>query len=533
MNDHEPPRISSRDSLDEERVDFRHYLGALQRSRWLILGIVFVITAVVVVVSLVLPKTYDATASVVLQVDSRGEPVDAESVRRRLATIQTVATGAQVLDEAADDVEGESSDSIGAEIEVSVDPEANIIYITASDQDAERAAGIANAVADALLKIQSDLEEQRLGAAREALQAEIQELESIGTEDTAGQVQALREELGQLIVRGALTGFELQIAEPADEPASAATPRPARNTVLALFASLFLGILVALLRDQFSPRISSARELSRLTGLPVLAGVPYSHGRFRRRRGLTTAIEHGSYQTLAANLQLVRPPGDPRLILITSAVHAEGKSTVTARLGRALAEGGHRTLLVSVDMRWPTLHGHFRLSPRPGLSDALELAERSGVTDHLLPAVVKSVPISGQDRGASSTLDVLTAGGQRDDPGRLLSSDSAVAFFDRLRRFDYRYVLLDAPPLLGIADAPAVARAADDALVVAKLDRVTVDNVTDMTETLGRLEVDLLGVVVIGARVEGSAYYISGRRSRVEDPVVGSPAGEGERSARD
>jgi Mrp family chromosome partitioning ATPase len=294
--------------------------------------------------------------------------------------------------------------------------------------------------------------------------------------------------------------------------------------VLAIFASLFLGILIALLREQFSPRVSNAREIGRLTGLPVLAGIPYSRARMRRRRGLTAAIERGSYQTLAANLQLLRPPGESRLILVTSAVHAEGKSTVTARLGRALAEGGHRTLLVSVDMRWPTLHGHFRLSPRPGLSDVLELAKRSGVTDHLLPAIVKSVPVPGQNSGQASTLDVLTAGNQLDDPGPLLSSDSALAFFQTMRHFGYRYVLFDAPPMLGIADAPAVARAADDALVVAKLDRLGVDNVTDMQDSLARLDVDLLGLVVIGARVEGSEYYISGRRSKSKDPVVGPPA---------
>ena len=525
MSDNDRTRTSDRGSFDEERIDFRHYLGAISRSKWLILLLVVVISGVVLAASLLLPKTYDATATVVLQeVEARGEPSDAESVRRRLATIQTVATGAAVREAAAEEV-GSSSEAISSAIEVSVDPEANVIYITGSDEDPEVAQGIANGVADALLAVQGDLEGERLRAARAELQSQIEDLEGAGTPDAQAQVQALRDELSGLIVQEALTGFELQLAEPADVPTEAASPRPARNTVLAVFAALFVGILVALLRDQLSPRMSGAREVGRLTGLPVLAGVPYARGRLRGRRGMNAAVERGSYQTLAANLQLLRPPGEPRLILITSAVHAEGKSTVTARLGRALAEGGHRTLLVSVDMRWPTLHGHFRLAPRPGLSDALELARRSGVTDHLLPAVAKPIAIPGQDSGQPSPLDVLTAGGQREDPGPLLSSDFALDFFESMKRSDYRYILLDAPPMLGIADAPAVARAADDALIVAKLDRLSVENVADLQDGLSRLDVDLLGLVVIGARMEGSEYYISGRRSKVEDPVVAAPSG--------
>jgi Mrp family chromosome partitioning ATPase len=120
---------------------------------------------------------------------------------------------------------------------------------------------------------------------------------------------------------------------------------------------------------------------------------------------------------------------------------------------------------------------------------------------------------------------VLTAGATQHDPGRQLSSESALEFFNSLRETDYRYILLDAPPLLGIADVFSIARAADSALLVARLDRLTVDNLSDMQDLLGRLDVDLLGAVVIGARIQGSAYYVSGRRAKVEEPVVSAPAG--------
>ena len=186
------------------------------------------ITGIVLAASLLLPKSYDATATVVLQeVDTRGvEPQDPESIRRRLATIQTVATGAAVLDRAAEQAEGASSDTIAESLEISVDPEANVIYITASSGDPQEAADTANAVTEALLEVQGELEGARLAAAREELLAQIEELSGDTSANAEAQLNTLRDELSGLIVREALTGFELQVAEEADTPTERGEPAP-------------------------------------------------------------------------------------------------------------------------------------------------------------------------------------------------------------------------------------------------------------------------------------------------------------------
>ena len=78
-------------------------------------------------------------------------------------------------------------------------------------------------------------------------------------------------------------------------------------------------------------------------------------------------------------------------------------------------------------------------------------------------------------------------------------------------------MIVDAPPLLGIADTPALARCADSLLYIARLDRLTVDNVMDARDTLDRLDIDLVGLVVIGARSEASPYYVGLRAPVLED----------------
>src|SRR6476659_4374833 len=103
------------------------------------------------------------------------------------------------------------------------------------------------------------------------------------------------------------------------------------------------------------PGASTPAGMSRLLGAIVLAGIPYVGRGLRRNQEVMSAIEHESYETLRASIHLALPPVGQQVILITSAVHAEGKTTVSARLARLLAEAGHRTLVISGDLRWPEL----------------------------------------------------------------------------------------------------------------------------------------------------------------------------------
>lgn len=345
-----------------------------------------------------------------------------------------------------------------------------------------------------------------------------------GQAQSGGEIQAINDRINDLRVQEASAGSDLQLAEEATPPDSPASPRPLRNAVLAFFASLFLAILFSLGRDQLRPVINSPRDLSRLFGRPVIGAVPYLPRRLSRSRRAISAVEHEAYQNLRSAVQIALPPRRERahLVLVTSAVHAEGKTTVTSRLGRGLAQAGHRTLLISSDLRWPGLQDQFDLPLVPGLTDALRLIERSGNPDYVVQATIHSIPVEGGGQGSGSNLDVLTSGTKPSDPARMLASEAMRSLVDRATRLDYSYVLLDAPPALGLADVQGLSALTDQAIIVARLDRVTFDQAVEMQELIERFNLDPLGLVVIGAKVDVSPYYLADRPPVIVEPVEAS-----------
>jgi capsular exopolysaccharide synthesis family protein len=502
------PRPYRRESIAEQPIEVRRHLDALRRSRKLILAIVVAFTGTVFALSWFLPETYRAQARIVMQ-DTPGllRSSDADSLQRRLETIETLLTTPAVLRQAAGLV-GESEERLEDKVSASADSNANIINVAATDRQASNAAAIANAVANVFLEEQADVERERLQRARSSLFLALSDV--IDRPDAAVQEQAIREQLSELRVSEAAAGSELQLAQPASVPSDPHTPRPVRNTILALFASIFLGVLVAIGRDQLVPRVGGPRELSRLTDLPVLIGIPYVRRRLKSLKKLS-AIEHEAYQTLQATIRFQLPSERQHVILVTSALEQEGKTKVTASLGRALARAGQKTLLISADMRGPRLHEVFDSEQSPGFSELLAiLAHDPGASPRdLLEDLVRV------QRNAN--LHVLPSGARPSNPAQLLSGDALGRVFDAVYTMDYGYVVVDGPPLLGLADSHLLAQRVEDLLMVARLDRLTVDNVIEMRELFDRMDVNPLGVVVIGAQRGVSPSYLSSSPRAVED----------------
>src|ERR1700754_4478862 len=142
----DPPELlprtpSSRRSANEEPIEVRRYIDAIRRARWLIFGITVILTGVVVGVSLSVPNRYEAEASIVKQIDSGPfESQDVAVVTRELNTIGQLLTTSNVLDAAARQLPGETGDTLAEKVKSSVDPEANLIFVTASGGAAGRAA---------------------------------------------------------------------------------------------------------------------------------------------------------------------------------------------------------------------------------------------------------------------------------------------------------------------------------------------------------------------------------------------------------
>jgi capsular polysaccharide biosynthesis protein/MinD-like ATPase involved in chromosome partitioning or flagellar assembly len=497
----------------EETVDVRRYIDALRGASRFIAVLAIAATLTTVLISMALPEHFTAIARLVFEETGGTDgTTNIDGVARELATTDRLLTTPQVLQRATRAVPRSTRDELARTIESTVSDNTNIIDIQATDNRPERAAAIANAVAEAFIAERTQIDRARLGRARQGLLAEIETLQ--GSPSAGVQISAIRQRISELTVALASAGSEFQIAERAEAASEPASPRPLRNGVLALVAALFLGVLLALGRDLLVPRVGGARDLSRLTRLTVLAGIPYVRSLLGRRSRYASAAEDEGYQTLRAWVELELSADQTRIILLTSAVHSEGKTTATARLGQALAEAGYGVLLVSGDLRRPTLHQIFDVELGIGVADVIEQGSpRSSRQQSALikRAVVQLSPAKSGPRGRGQ-LSLMTSGTVSDDAIRALNTETVHGFFDRLRQLGFDYVLVDGPPLLGIADSTVLAQEADDLLVVARLDRVTVENAIDLREMLGRLNTATLGLIVIGTPSETSPYYLPRRK---------------------
>ena len=491
----------------DEPVEVGRYLDALKRSRWLIAVIVASLTVAVLVISLLLPKTYRATSKLVLnQTPQAASSTDAQSTQRDLATVRVLLTTRELLSAVAKSgLQGETVNSLRDKVSASVDQDANVINISATDDTARGAAAIANGVAATFLARERRDQQRQVNQTRAVLQKELAKLQAsltpLNQANVGSQIAAVQQQLTDLALN-ANSGSTLQLAERAEAPSSPSSPKPIRNAAFAAFAGLFIAALVVLARAQLKPRVSGSRELSRLFDLPVMVEVPFVRRRFGHSPNTLSSVEYEAYQTLQASLRMQLPPDSQRTVLVTSALHGEGKTEVTAALGLVLAQAGQRTWLVSADMRWPRLHELFDVAQTPGLAEVLA-SGRQGES---------AVTVGARSKGSRENggrLHVLASGHRPPDPAQLLAGGALDGFFDDIKESEYDYVLLDGPPLLGLVDSQVLAQRVDGVIVVCRPDRLTSGNAIDMRELLQRLRAPALGLVVIGGRSSPISYLDS------------------------
>jgi polysaccharide biosynthesis transport protein len=494
------PEDRRRGLSGEQPIEVRRYGTALRRSWLFIVAFVVAITAIAVGASEVASKHYRATATIVqggIATDSNSNP---DAVTRPLETIRRLLTTNAVLDLTAANLPGETRSSLAGVLSSSVDPSANLINVTATSGDARSAASIANAASQALLTTQSAAETQGIQSAIATLQQQLTRLSATGA--SATELQAIRDRISELAIARASIGSDLRLAQPADVPSKPFSPRPVRNGVIAVFAALFLAILIAIGRDLLRPRISGPRELAQILDLPILARVPLTRRRSGRKATFANAIAREAYQTLQASVQYAHQDGR-KIVVVTSALEQEGKTTAAIGLAQALARAGHKTLLICADFRLPTLHERLNIHRSPGLTEILRKATTPKRVVDELPGVTRTV--SGLVTGS---LDVIPSGSRMSNPAELLFGGPFDTFVNALEGLDYDHVIIDGPPLLGIADGHVLVQRGDSVILVARPDRLTVEQVVELRDKLERLHADTLGLVVSGdvADMDGYGY---------------------------
>jgi succinoglycan biosynthesis transport protein ExoP len=305
------------------------------------------------------------------------------------------------------------------------------------------------------------------------------------------------------------------LARPALHPVF---PNTRMNLLMAFLASTLLAIGAAILHDSLDTTLRDPAEASRFLGTDVIGTLPIDRaaahlpkppasalgaaivpkpvsGSNGKRYYRSTSDFDEAVRTLRNTILLSDFEGRLRSIVFTSAVPSEGKTTLAVHLAIANADRGKKTLLVDADLRRPSLHAKFGLTPREGLSNVL--------TGELLWQDVV-VPIEGK-----LNLTLLPSG-----PGSHRAADligpRLSTLLDEFGK-DYDLVILDSPPLLGFAECLQMAAAADGVVIISRAADTKRKAVAAVISALNRLHVNIVGVVLNqvshNTSADGYAYY--------------------------
>lgn len=286
----------------------------------------------------------------------------------------------------------------------------------------------------------------------------------------------------------------LVTVEPATTPRAAFTPIKSRDIGLGAAAGLLLGLLVALLREALGRAVRTPEEIAQIADLRLLGTVPED----TNRDSLPTLTSSRSaraeaYRQVRTAWFALRPRA--QVIVVTSSIQGEGKTTLSTNLATSVARSGHSVVIVDADLRRPRLADVFELDPElPGLAALLAGEALLGEVIHDLGEAMPSV---------------IAAGGMPEEPSELLELSSFAEMIEQLRaRFDY--VVVDTPPTLPVTDTLVVAPHADAVILVARIGTATAQRLRRTVGALERVDAVVAGVVANGATGSAALDYKRG-----------------------
>jgi succinoglycan biosynthesis transport protein ExoP len=298
-------------------------------------------------------------------------------------------------------------------------------------------------------------QEQRLGGEVSKLTGSVLDLRTRSIQydilqrevDTNHQLyDSLLQKYKEIGISGNLTTNNISKLDPAVNPGYPSKPKPVSNLMLGAFVGLVLGLILAILREVFDASIRAPEDVEQKLGMPMLGSVP------KLEKGMTPALAmedvrssfSEAYYSIRTALQFSTNEGVPSSLVVTSARPAEGKSTTASALAKNLARLGSRVLLIDADLRNPSLHRVMKLENTQGFSNYL-------TGSHTLLQVAQKTEIPN--------LSFVACGPLPPNPAELLSGHRLDVMLKEAREF-FDVVIIDAPPVMGLADAPLLASAA-------------------------------------------------------------------------
>jgi capsular exopolysaccharide synthesis family protein len=327
----------------------------------------------------------------------------------------------------------------------------------------------------------------------------------------------LKTKYQEVLIQAAGKIEEVIIIRPATVPAFPINiPSKAAMMGSGLILGVFLGIVFAFVAETLDTSIGTIEDVEKLLSIPVLGVIPFLKKEEKEKGGLRDLITHydpkspaaEAFRSIRTNLQFSAGEIRGKSFLITSSFIQEGKTFNVVNIAASLAQTGARVLLVEADLRNPSIHKVFGLKPSPGLSDYVlghyqpeEII--STVTDVMLGSfeVDEVLRTSGLDN-----LNYVMSGTQSPNPSEIIRSERFREFMQWTVQ-TYDMVIVDAPPILPVADAVDIATRVDGVILVYTVGKIARSVLKRAKNSLDHVNARVLGIILNNVRADSGPDY--------------------------
>lgn len=467
--------------------DLTAYLSAIWRWKWMLLPILIGLPVGAYVVADRQEKVYESTALVLMRdvtinADALDVSLPAANGQAVFAAARIIRTPA-ITRAAARRLRPTGSPQEMA-VAVTPDPQSGFVDLRASAHSPQRAADIANAVAQAAIAPRAQEARRHIKAAIASAQRRLAALPRRDAVNRA-PMESTIERLRSL----AATQLGASVIQPAEPVATPVSPRVRRAVAMAAVIALMLAIGAVIVAEAFDKRIREPEDLERTAGVALLSSVPASA--FENGRHDFAVDE--AFHTLRAALTYFNVDRPLSSVMVASPAQADGKTTVATRLATAVAQTGKTTIIVDADLRRPRVARQLGTT-EPGIGLSSLLSGQASLDDVLI-----EIPL---DAPSAGRLLLLPAGPTPPNPSELIGSQRMRDVLAELgERADL--TIIDTNPVLTVSDSLPLMKAVSGVVVVGRVNVTTHDVMARLVTVIRSAGGTLLGVVATGTRAPG------------------------------